>query len=215
MLRRDTAPTHRARLLPAMPHLDDWRETALRVARGDREALDAVLTRHLDGLRAWVRLRMGALLSAREESIDVVQSACREVVVDLPDGPGLTETEFRRRLYQAAERKLVDKARHHRAARRDVARDAAPDAGDLESLMLSYASLATPSRIAAARETFQRIEAAFARLSEDHREVILLARVVGMPHADIARHLGREEGAVRMLLSRALSRLATLADVER
>jgi DNA-directed RNA polymerase specialized sigma24 family protein len=39
--------------------------------------------------------------------------------------------------------------------------------------------------------------------------VILMARVIGMSHAEIAAELGIAEGAVRTRLSRALARLAT------
>jgi DNA-directed RNA polymerase specialized sigma24 family protein len=42
--------------------------------------------------------------------------------------------------------------------------------------------------------------------------VISLARIVGLSHAEIAKEMGRSEGAVRTLLSRALARLATLLD---
>jgi RNA polymerase sigma factor (sigma-70 family) len=48
------------------------------------------------------------------------------------------------------------------------------------------------------------MERAFDLLSDDHREVITLSRIVGLSHAEIAAELGRSEGAVRVLLSRAL-----------
>ena len=38
--------------------------------------------------------------------------------------------------------------------------------------------------------------------------MIRLSRFVGLPHREIARRLGRSEGAVRTLLSRALASLA-------
>jgi RNA polymerase sigma factor (sigma-70 family) len=55
-----------------------------------------------------------------------------------------------------------------------------------------------------AGELAQQMELAFDRLPDDYREVITLARIVGLSHAEIARQMGRGEGAVRMLLSRAL-----------
>jgi RNA polymerase sigma factor (sigma-70 family) len=58
--------------------------------------------------------------------------------------------------------------------------------------------------MAAARELSDRIERAFDMLSKDPREVIALARIVGLSHAEIAEQLGRTEGAVRVQLSRAL-----------
>ena len=45
-------------------------------------------------------------------------------------------------------------------------------------------------------------------LPDEYRQVILLARIVGLSHADLAREMGRSETAVRTLLHRALARLA-------
>ena len=63
-----------------------------------------------------------------------------------------------------------------------------------------------------AREELERIESAFDRLPEEYREVITLARIAGLSRAEIAERMGRREGAVRTLLSRALARLAELLD---
>ena len=38
--------------------------------------------------------------------------------------------------------------------------------------------------------------------------MVLLTRVVGLSHAEVAERLGRSEGATRMLLARALALLA-------
>ena len=75
-------------------------------------------------------------------------------------------------------------------------------------MVAGYSGLCTPSRDAAAREELARAEAALARLSEEHREVIVLARIVGLSHAQIAEKLGTTEVATRSLLHRALARLA-------
>ena len=47
---------------------------------GDAAALDELVSRYLPRLHAYVRLHMNAPLRAREASIDVVQSVCREVL---------------------------------------------------------------------------------------------------------------------------------------
>jgi RNA polymerase sigma factor (sigma-70 family) len=71
-----------------------------------------------------------------------------------------------------------------------------------------FQSLLTPSLHAMAQEQLERIEGAFARLPERSREVLLLARVDGLAHADIAARMGLTEPHARVLLSRALARLA-------
>ena len=52
------------------------------------------------------------------------------------------------------------------------------------------------------------IAGALAALSEDHREVISLARFAQLPHAVIAEAIGRTEAATRQFLGRALLALA-------
>ncbi len=64
------------------------------------------------------------------------------------------------------------------------------------------------------RETIDLIERAFEELPDDHRQVILLARLVGLSRKEIADEMGRSEVAVRNLLSRALSQLAEILDRE-
>ena len=61
-----------------------------------------------------------------------------------------------------------------------------------------------------AREDLDRDERAFKKLPDHYREVVLLARVIGLPHKDIGEMTGRSEGSVRTLLHRALARLGVL-----
>jgi RNA polymerase sigma-70 factor (ECF subfamily) len=164
-----------------------------------------LLPRHLPVLRAYVRRRAGALLRRRESGSDLVQSACRELLTRSADFEG-DETAFRRWLFRTAERKLVDRARHWRAERRDPAREA----GVATELQAGPASgcTRTPSREAELAEDVLRLERALARLSPDHRDVVRLARLEGLPHREVGHRMGRSEGAVRALLFRALAEVA-------
>jgi len=176
--------------------------------RGDRRALEALLLRHVDYLRAFVRLRCGRLVRARESHSDIVQSVCREVLQDLGAFEYRGEAAFRHWLCQAARRKIIDRVRHLSAARRDPAREVAADADSAAALAASYGQVASPSEHVAAHELLERVEGAMARLRPDDREIITLARVVGLPHAEIANATGRSPSAVKVHLSRALARLS-------
>jgi RNA polymerase sigma-70 factor (ECF subfamily) len=181
-------------------------------SRGDPAAIEALLERHLPRLRAFVRLRVGAELRQRESASDIVQSACREVIANLGQYRYRGEDQFRRWLFTTALRKLADKVEYHRAARRDLRRDLAPS--DWSAVAQSYADVVTPSRRLMLREQVERLEAAFDRLSDDEREVLTLARIVGLPHAEIATAMERSEAACRALLHRATARLGMiLADL--
>ena len=164
-----------------------------------------LVERYLPGLRAFVRLRMGPELRAREESCDIVQSVAREVLHHEARLQHGGEAGFREWLFTTAHRKIVNHLEHWRAQKRQGAREAA-----LPSELAGIAP--TPSLFASAREQEQAIEDAFDLLSEEQREVVVWSRLCGLSHAEIAARLGKTEVAVRKILSRALAALAaTLA----
>jgi RNA polymerase sigma-70 factor (ECF subfamily) len=172
---------------------------------GDEVALRALLERYLPQLHAFVRLRASAELRARESSMDVVQSVCHELLAAAPRFSFRGEERFRAWLFTSALNKLREKHRRHRYAKRDVGRERPlpPD-----KAMVQAMSLLTPSVDAIGQETALALQESLAALSDEHREVITMARVLKLPHAVIAEATGRSEGAVRQLLLRALLNLA-------
>ena len=100
--------------------------------------------------------------------------------------------------------------RFHGRLRRNVGREQAAADTVAQDAMLAeaYAGACSPSRQAVAREQIERFETAFDALPQDHRQVVALARIAGLPHAVIAEQMGRSVGAVRQLLGRAMLRLA-------
>ncbi len=192
--------------------MGDSLELLARLREGDSDAIEALLERNLPGLRGYVRLHGGALLRSKESSTDLVQSVCREVLEHIDRFRYPSEAGFRQWLYVTAMRKIRRRYEYWGAQRRDAAREVPLDDGASSDLLDCYGSLCTPSQEAVAHEQVERIEAAFDRLPEDYREAIVLARVVGLSRAEIGERLGRSEGAVRTLLSRALARLAELLD---
>jgi len=179
-----------------------------RAVAGDTAALGALIERHIPGLRAFIRLRMGKELRAKESASDLVQSVCREVLehADRFRYPG--EKQFKQWLYREAFRKVANRAAYLKAERRDVGREQPQSSEEsYAQLSMAYTSF-SPSRDARAREHAERLEAAFDQLSDEYREVIVLSRVMGLSRAEMAVEMGRTEPAVRSLLSRALSRLA-------
>jgi len=69
---------------------------------------------------------------------------------------------------------------------------------DRELVELSAAS--TPVREADLNELQKRLNDAMQMLSEDHRTVVTMFDIQGLPHADIAKILGVSEGTVRSRL---------------
>jgi RNA polymerase sigma-70 factor (ECF subfamily) len=173
-------------------------------SRGDEAAFDRLLQRYLPQLHAFVQIRLGSELRGRESSMDVVQSVCRNLLASRKTFDFRGEERFRAWLFTAALNKIRDKHRFHKMAARDVERER-PEAVDASVSALAY--FFTPSRLAVAEETGAALAAALAALSEEHREVITLARLADLPHRVVAEVMDRSEQAVRQLLGRALLRL--------
>ena len=192
------------------------RESEILIARagqGDPDAIGRLFERHLSALRAYVRLRGGGRVRRQENDSDVVQSVCLELLKNLENFRYEGEAAFRHWLFTAALRKLVEKDRYWRAAKRDADRVASserqsPSATD--ALAEVYADLCTPSQVAIGRESLERVERALDAMPEDQREILLMSRLMGLSHAEIAQRVGRSELAVRSALSRALARLARM-----
>jgi RNA polymerase sigma-70 factor (ECF subfamily) len=182
-----------------------------RARTGDREALEALVVAHLPALRAFVRVQAGRGLRELESCSDLVQSACREALQDLSGFEYRDEAAFRCWLYRAAERKVLDRARFHGRARRDVRREQAPIAGN-SGLLDCYATFCTPSQEAIAREEEARIELAMDELPPSYREVLRLRHVVGLSNKELAQELGHSPEYARMLLARARHKLTLLLD---
>jgi RNA polymerase sigma-70 factor (ECF subfamily) len=171
--------------------------------------VDALLERHLPGLRAFIRLRAGPVVRRCESESDLAQSVCRELLEHADRFRHGDEAGFRRWLYTTALRKIVDRHDHLVAAKRDVRRVA----GDAE-LVETYRTFSTPSEHLSRREEVARVERAFDALTDEQREVVTLAHLVGLSRAEIADQLGKSEGAVRTMLSRTLAQLAELLEEE-
>lgn len=189
---------------------EDSARLAEQAALGNEVALRTLLELHLGDLRAFVRLRAGPELRRREASSDLVQSVCREVLEHGDRFQHPNESAFRRWLFTTALRKIADRADHWHAQKRDVAREEALPSRDKTgdaALLRCYSSFASPSQVAMAHEEIERVENAFEHLTEEQREVITLAHVVGLSRAEIAAHMQKSEGAVRVLLHRSLARL--------
>lgn len=176
-------------------------------SRGDGEAIAALLERHLDSLRAYVRLRMGPRVRRWDSEEDVAQSVCREALEQMGAYTYRGEAAFRHWLFTLVRRKLADRDAHLRAEKRDVDR-VISDAGNAAAAREIHGSFGTPSELAVRAETMARIEKALDGMPEVAREVVLMSRLAGLTTNEIAERLGQEPSSVRATLSRALARLS-------
>jgi RNA polymerase sigma-70 factor (ECF subfamily) len=190
---------------------DEAKELLQRASNGDAVAIDALLERHLTGLRTYVKKNISPGLLAKESSSDVVQSVCREVLQNVGNFEYQGEAAFRNWLYQAALRKIIDRQRYYKAEKRDAGREVTAITSSTMSsaeFAILASSIHTPSRDAAMNEEIARLERGFNKLSPGDQRVIRMIYIDAMSHAQVAEALGCTEVNSRKMLSRALARLS-------
>ena len=162
---------------------------------GDREAFDRLVALFRPRLEAAVATRIGPGLRAKLEVEDVVQETILRALRSIESFEWRGDESFLRWLAGIAEHILRDQADRERL-RRAVA---------LESDVAGEGT--SPSVAARREERFSRLEQAIEVLPPEYREVILLARVEGLPVQKIAERLGMTPNAVSQRLWRALRKL--------
>ncbi len=166
---------------------------------------------HLPHIRACLRARMGPAFRARESTSDLVQSVCREVLEARDRFEYRGPAAFCAWLSQAAAMKLGSKRRFHAQARRDVRRERGEE--DLRVSQIVAGSLSSPVDAAVIAEERDRIEALLDELPDEQREILTLAKILGLSHVEIAEQLGITLEMSRQRLKRAVARLGTLYDL--
>jgi RNA polymerase sigma-70 factor (ECF subfamily) len=184
--------------------------------RGEAQALESLFARNLPPLVAFIRARAGKAVAARESAMDLAQSVYREVLQDVDRIELRDEGAFRNWLFMAATRKVLDRARFHKRDRRDIARERElPQAGpEADAVLACYASIATPSQHAAAKEELSRVERAVQQLPADQRDAVVMSRLMYLTYEQIAEQMGRTEASVRGLVARGLAALADMLEEE-
>jgi len=179
---------------------------------GDSAALADFLQANEQALLAFIRSRIGSQLQKKVEPEDVLQEVSIGALRSL-EQVDLSTWDPLQWLFQIAERKIIDAHRRYFASqKRDAGREAALPAGtdgaDLGNLLA--ASMTTPS-VAFSRDQRQlAMLAALETLPEEQREAVRLRYLVGLPSKEIARKLGKSDGATRVMITRALGKLQEL-----
>ena len=176
---------------------------------GDEAALVTFLQANEQPLLAFIRSRIGTQLQKKIEPEDVLQEASMEAVRVL-EKTDLSTWDPLHWLFQICERKIIDAHRRYFASqKRDAGREAALPAGsDAAGLAnLLAASMTTPSQAFSRDQRQLRMMAALEMLPDEQREALRLRYLIGLPSKEIAQKFGKSDGATRVMISRALSRL--------
>jgi RNA polymerase sigma-70 factor (ECF subfamily) len=180
------------------------------VRAGDRQALQTLLERYRGYVRLLVRCRATGRLQARVDSSDFVQETLLRAAQNIQQFQGASEEQWCAWLACIAEHEIVYQLRYHLGAAKRAASREQPAPADSGASCLErwFAKAQTsPSLAAIRKERSLVLSNALARLPADHREVLVLRHLEGLPFADIAQRMQRSAGAVRVLWTRALKKL--------
>jgi RNA polymerase sigma-70 factor (ECF subfamily) len=181
-LRQAEAPPARAEGDPDLP--------AVRAAQADRAAFALLYRRYLDRVYSYAFYQLGDHHDAEDATERIFLAALRAIPSFRDEG-----ATFRAWLFRIARNTLANA--HRTRARRwtepmdAVVREPAAPEGD-------------PAGLALRAEEIRRVRAALAHLPEERRQVIILRFADGLSAREIGQVLDRTEGAVRVLLHRAL-----------
>jgi RNA polymerase sigma-70 factor (ECF subfamily) len=188
---------------------DKTQHLVIRAKEGDESARNRLCEVYVERVRRIVRLRMGIELRSKLESMDIVQDALMSALRDLEDFNYSNEGDFLRWLSGIAENQIRGKLVQLHAAKRDMRKEVpleqrSKHTRGRDGQALYPVSKTTPSLIFSRKEDLDKLEHAMDQLKPAYRQVIILARIEGLAHKDIAARVGKSPDAVGMLLSRAL-----------
>ena len=163
----------------------------------DQSAAAALYQRHAAAIFAYLR----GHTSSREDAEDVLLEVFL-VALEQDTLVSMLEREQLAWLRRVAHHKLID---HYRRSRRRFA----VGLEEVEDTLEDDAEQA-PEQIILRREEARDVRDALSQLPKLQQEVLRLRFGAGLRCAQIAEVLGKREGAIRALLSRAIQRLRTL-----
>ena len=179
---------------------------------GDESALNQLCSVYGERVRRIIRLRLDQKLRPKLDSVDVVQDALILALGGLKDFTYRNEGDFLRWLSKIAENKFRDILDKFHADKRDIHKEM-PFRKVGRSTEGGFVGAAepirttTPSVIMRKKEALDRLEQALDELKPEYKEVVMLKRIEGLSHAEIAERLNKSTNAVPMLLFRAMAAL--------
>jgi RNA polymerase sigma-70 factor (ECF subfamily) len=186
-------------------------QTILAARAGCTDALGSIM----DSCRQYLELvaaqELPRLLQPKVGASDLVQETFLDAHRDFPQFTGRTGAELLAWLRQILLHNIFDTSRKfQRVKKRQATRELPwPVGGGESAVMVHYRPPPTASWVACRGEQDEALHDALARLSPDHRQVLVLRNVELRSFATIASIMNRSPDAVRKLWLRALDALQT------
>ena len=182
---------------------------------GNDSALNQLCNVYGERVHWIVRLRMGAELRSKLESMDVVQDVLVSALRDLGDFKYKDDGDFLRWLSKITENRLRDNVEKLHADKRDIRKEVrldnrGPTTGGRFLGVPGQIDATTPSVIMSKKEDLDELAKAMDKLKPEYKEVIVLTKIEGLSYKEISDKLGKSDEAVRKLVSRAMAVLTSV-----
>jgi len=180
---------------------------------GDAQALTLLFSRNEGIVRDRIRQRLSPAVRRKVADSDVLQETLMVAARRIGDFEYRGAGSFQAWLAAIAENAARKVVEHHvgaqkRDVRTEVSRDARAQTAQYRG------GLPSPSHVAMADETRQRVAEALGGMSEDHQAVIQLLQHRRVTVAEASELMGRSVNAVKKLHARALAELADRLGIE-
>lgn len=191
---------------------EELQQLVERLRASDGEALGPYLDARRPHLIAYIDRKLGTALRTKVEPDDIFQEVAASAVRALPDYELGTRDPFGW-LCDLADRRIVDAHRRFFAAeKRSADREVSGNkpasetrTGGLIDLLVQ--SMTTPSKLFSRNARVMRMFQALEQLPDDARQALRMRYLQGLPSKEIAKQIGRTDGATRVLLTRSLDKL--------
>jgi RNA polymerase sigma-70 factor (ECF subfamily) len=183
-----------------------------RVKAGDSQAFADLFAKYRSRLAVLIHYKMGQDLRRLVDVDDVLQETLMKAYRDIARFEYRSPGAFMSWLAPIAEHVIMDLARTQGRQKREgelvrFRSDSNPGGPEPVDSM-------TPSRIFRENEALAGLIEQLDHLTEDYRNVILLAKVEGLNTAEVAERLGKSREATSLLLHRAIKRFRSLREPE-
>lgn len=189
----------------AAPHPSDA-ELVARAQQGDPSAFDDLIRRHSPRLYALIY----HMTSHREDTHDLLQDVFAKAYRSLGRFRG--QSQFYTWLYTIATNMTLNFLKKRSRRARVMSLDDLDAGVDRDGEFIALTSPRTPEREAGLKELQKKLNEAMQELSDDHRAVVVMYDIQGLPHAEISRVLGVSEGTIRSRLFYAHRQLQSRLD---
>lgn len=201
--------------------MSDIRETLHLLGRakaGEDKALNLLLDRYLNRILRIVRMKLGAKLRNKMESMDIVQEVTIRIMKGFDRFEPESEGAFLNWISTLVQNEIRDLADYHGAAKRNQDQEVREKINDSISGSVLNAIPASseyrPSFQLKLKEEVLELEAALDQLPEKQRDVIVMRQYEEMSFKEIGKVLDCSEDAARMQFSRAMGKLTDILSNE-